>query len=71
VAISFGFAKDRAVLAFEVDPSEASVSRGTEGLQTRRWREMDSNCYYHGTKARDFRAPGTDCGADSLNRRHR
>jgi hypothetical protein len=34
-------------------------SRGTEGLQTLRWREMDSNFRYRSTKAVDFRSiPG-------------
>jgi hypothetical protein len=32
---------------------------GTKSSQTRRWREMDSNFWYRGTKAVDFRSiPG-------------
>src|SRR6516165_960012 len=35
------------------------VVRGTESLLTLRWREMDSNYWYRGTKAVDFRSiPG-------------
>ena len=30
-------------------------ARGTESLQTLSWREMDSNFWYRGRKARDFR----------------
>jgi hypothetical protein len=40
--------------------NDPNLSRGTDGLQTRRWRrEMDSNFWYRGTKAMDFRSiPG-------------
>ena len=35
------------------------VLRETESLLTHRWREMDSNYWYRGTKAVDFRSiPG-------------
>jgi len=42
------------------------VPRGTESLQTRRWREVDSNFWYRGTKARDFHnIPGIAGGSST------
>ena len=39
--------------------SNTPSSRGTESSLTLRWREMDSNYWYRGTKAVDFRSiPG-------------
>src|SRR5208282_1994345 len=37
------------------DQTTGVVLRGTESLLTHRWREMDSNFWYRGRKARDFR----------------
>jgi len=51
---------------------DAGFRRRPGSLLTRRWREMDSNHQYRGTKARDFRrASRHDRGAGSLNRSHR
>src|SRR5215813_1472060 len=38
------------------------MASGTDGLRTRRWREMDSNFWYRGTKAVDFRSIPGNCG---------
>ena len=37
--------KDPAFADLPISAFRAPVSRGTESLQTRRWREMDSNLY--------------------------
>jgi hypothetical protein len=40
-------------------PLDIVCRSGTESSQTPRWREMDSNFWYRGTKAVDFRSiPG-------------
>ena len=36
--------------------STVALILGTDSLQTHRWREMDSNFWYRGTKAVDFRS---------------
>src|SRR5262249_49950595 len=40
-------------------PYAAPAARGTDGLRTHRWREMDSNRWFRDTNTRDFRSiPG-------------
>jgi hypothetical protein len=49
----------RTTLALRGTATGLPNSSGTESSQTLRWREMDSNFRYRGTKAVDFRSiPG-------------
>ena len=57
--------------ADQVEDVAVAKTHGTDGSQTRRWREMDSNFWYRGTKAVDFRSiPGIAGDRGALKRYH-